>query len=85
MSSKTIKINANDNNDMYLPMKFLTAIELFDKDISANYISQNNKDFLEETSLIKEFHINDMFIMLSSSLNRQCGFFPLLIKFLISD
>ena len=42
-------------------MKFLTAIELFDKDISANYISQNNKDFLEETSLIKEFHINDMF------------------------
>lgn len=57
-----LKINANDNNDMYLPMKFLTAIELFDKDISANYISQNNKDFLEETSLIKEFHINDMFL-----------------------
>ena len=57
-----LKINARDNNDMYLPMKFLTAIELFDKDISANYISQNNKDFLEETSLIKEFHINDMFL-----------------------
>ena len=57
-----LKINAKDNNDMYLPMKFLTAIELFDKDISANYISQNNKDFLEETSLIKEFHINDMFL-----------------------
>ena len=57
-----LKINAKDNNEMYLPMKFLTAIELFDKDVSANYISQNNKDFLEETSLIKEFSINDMFL-----------------------
>ena len=57
-----IKITTKDSNDMYLPMKFITAIDLFDKDISANYISENNKDFLEETSLIKEFSINDLFL-----------------------
>lgn len=57
-----IKITNKDATDMFLPMKFLTAIELFDKDSSANYISENNKEFLEETSLIKEFSINDLFL-----------------------
>ena len=57
-----IKITNKDTSDMFLPMKFLTAIELFDKDSSANYISENNKEFLEETSLIKEFSINDLFL-----------------------
>lgn len=57
-----IKIANKDTSDMFLPMKFVTAIELFEKDISANYISENNKEFLEETSLIKEFSINDLFL-----------------------
>ena len=57
-----IKITNKDATDMFLPMKFLTAIELFDKDSSANYISENNKEFLEETSIIKEFSINDLFL-----------------------
>ena len=57
-----IKITNKDATDMFLPMKFLTAIELFDKDSSANYISENNKEFLEETSLIKQFSINDLFL-----------------------
>ena len=57
-----IKITNKYTTDMFLPMKFLTAIELFDKDSSANYISENNKEFLEETSLIKEFSINDLLL-----------------------
>ncbi len=57
-----IKITNKDTSDMFLPMKFLTAIELFDKDSSSNYISENNKEFLEETSLVKEFSINDLFL-----------------------
>ena len=57
-----IKIGNKDTNDMFLPMKFLTAIQLFDKDSSANYISENNKEFLEETSLIKEFSVKDLFL-----------------------
>ncbi len=57
-----IKICNKDSSHMFLPMKFLTAIELFDKDSSANYISENNKEFLEETSLIKEYSVNDLFL-----------------------
>ena len=57
-----IKIGNKNAYDMFLPMKFLTAIELFNKDNSANYISENNKEFIEETSLIKEFSINDLFL-----------------------
>lgn len=51
-----------DTSTMFLPIKLLTAIELFNKDSSANYISENNKEFLEETSLIKEFYLNDIFL-----------------------
>jgi hypothetical protein len=57
-----IKIGNKNAYDMFLPMKFLTAINLFNKDNSANYISENNKEFIEETSLIKEFSINDLFL-----------------------
>ena len=57
-----LKITNKQTSDMFLPMKFRTAIELFDKDTSSNYISENNKEFLEETSLIKEFSINDLFL-----------------------
>jgi hypothetical protein len=57
-----LKVSTKESSDMFLPMKLITAVDLFDKDVSANYISQNNKEFLEETSLIKEFHINDLFL-----------------------
>ena len=57
-----LKVTTKESSDMFLPMKLVTAVDLFDKDSSANYISQNNKEFLEETSLIKEFHINDLFL-----------------------
>ncbi len=61
-SSFDIKIVNRDKSDMYLPIKYGTAIDLFDKDISSVYVSENNKDFLEETSLVKEFHTNDLFL-----------------------
>ena len=57
-----LKICNKDSCHIFLPMKFSTAIELFDKDNSANYISENNKEFLEETSLIKQFSLNDLFL-----------------------
>jgi len=57
-----LKITNKETSDMFLPMKFVTAIELFDKDTSSNYISENNREFLEDTSLIKEFSINDLFL-----------------------
>ena len=61
-SSFDLKIINKEKTDMFLPMKFATTIDLFNKDTSSNYISENNKDFLEETSLIKEFYANDLFL-----------------------
>jgi len=57
-----LKLTNRRTNDMFLPMKLVTALELFDKDISGNYISENNKEFLDETSLIKQFSSNDLFL-----------------------
>ena len=61
-NSFDIKIISNTTSDMFLQMKFGTAIELFNKDTSANYISYNNKEFIEETSIVKEFSVSDLFL-----------------------
>ena len=49
-------------NDLYLPYTFEKTQELFKNDNSSNYISEKNQDFLDETSLIKIFKYNDMFL-----------------------
>tara|TARA_Y100000768_G_C23986367_1_gene689092 strand:+ start:1214 stop:2074 length:861 start_codon:yes stop_codon:yes gene_type:complete len=56
-----IKILNNENNSQNISLKLETACDLFNKDSSSIYISENNKDFLEETSLIKEFKNTDMY------------------------
>lgn len=45
-----------------LPVKYNECSELFRKDISNNYISEYNQDFLEETTLIKYITTNDLFL-----------------------
>ena len=45
-----------------IPIKLTTALELLNKDTSGNYMSENNKEFLEETSLINQFSLNDIFL-----------------------
>jgi hypothetical protein len=57
-----IKLTNKETPDMFIPIKFTKAIELLNKDVSGNYMSENNKEFLEETSLIKEFSVNDIFL-----------------------
>ena len=57
-----IKIFNNENNSQNISLKLETACELFNKDVSSIYISENNKDFLEETSLVKEFKYNDIYL-----------------------
>ena len=56
-----MKILNNENNSQNISLKLETASDLFNKDSSSIYISENNKDFLEETSLIKEFKNTDMY------------------------
>lgn len=55
------KDNENDS-ELYLPLSLKEANLLLEKDISNVYISENNKDFLDETSNIKYLNNNDIFL-----------------------
>ena len=57
--------NINDNNDnteLYVPLPLHSSLKLFNEDKKSLYFSENNKDFLEETGLIKQFSYNDDFL-----------------------
>lgn len=66
-----IKVINKEKNDMYLPIKLGVACDLFDKDSSSNYISEYNYDFLNETSLEKEYSNNDLILRPYSTSNIQ--------------
>ena len=52
----------DDVGELYLPLTLNTAMDIFRKDDKARFISENNNDFLEETSIIKTFRCNDNFL-----------------------
>ena len=62
-----IKIRNNEDNDdnnseLYIPLALHSAINLFNQDKSASYFSENNKEFLEESGVIKNMQYNDEFL-----------------------
>lgn len=58
---KTNSLNVKKSNDTnYLPLKLENVFELFEKDLSNNYISEYNAGFLNDTSLIKHFKISNV-------------------------
>lgn len=52
----------DDTSELYLPLTLNTAMEIFRKDDDERFISENNYDFLDETSMIKTFRYNDNFL-----------------------
>lgn len=53
---KTNSLNVKKSKDTnYLPLKLENVFELFEKDVSNNYISEYNMEFLNDTGLIKHF------------------------------
>ncbi len=61
-NSFDVKIRNKENIELFLPITLSKAIELFDKDASNSYISEGNKDFLEETTIEKIFNTNDLLL-----------------------
>lgn len=61
-NSFDIKIKNRNEEDLYVDMKLITAMELFNKDISATYYSENNRDFLDETTIYKIINTSDLFL-----------------------
>tara|TARA_B100000424_G_C22910758_1_gene484511 strand:- start:174 stop:1067 length:894 start_codon:yes stop_codon:yes gene_type:complete len=57
-----IQLFDNSNINIGLPINLVSACELFNKDLSSNYISEYNNNFLEETTLIKTFKSYDAFL-----------------------
>jgi hypothetical protein len=50
------------NTELYVPLPLHSAIKLFNEDKNQLYFSENNKDFLEETGVIKSLKYNDEFL-----------------------
>ena len=53
-------MSGNSNSELYLPLTFNKARTVIKK--SNIYFSEQNEDFLNETSLIKTFKLNDFFL-----------------------
>jgi len=61
-----IKIRNNKENEsnieLYMPLPLHAAAKLFNEDKNSTYFSENNKDFLEETGVVKNLKYNDEFL-----------------------
>ena len=51
----------NANSELYLPITLEKGLNVLKHDTVEKFISENNQEFLEETSLIKSFKTNDEF------------------------
>jgi len=52
----------DENSEIYLPFLLKEALKVFQGDDKAKYITENNREFLEETTAIKNFRYNDSFL-----------------------
>ena len=52
----------DDVSELYLPLTLNTAMDIFRKDKEERFISENNGEFLEETSIVKNYRYNDNFL-----------------------
>lgn len=62
--------NKNDTN-IAIHMNLITSCDLFNKDVSNNYYSEHNNDFLEETTLLKYFSDSDMFLRPMNTISKN--------------
>jgi hypothetical protein len=60
---KIRNVDDNDiNSELYVPLPLHSTIKLFNEDKNSTYYSENNNDFLKETSAFKNFQYNDEFL-----------------------
>lgn len=58
---RSVKRPHDDNGELFLPLSLNGAVKLFNEDEQSSYYSENNKEFLQETGVIKHFSHNDGF------------------------
>jgi hypothetical protein len=50
------------NSELYIPLPLHAANKLFNEDTNSTYFSENNREFLEETGVVKSLKYNDEFL-----------------------
>lgn len=58
----TMREKEADTEEMYIPLSFRKACELFQKDNQHKYFSEKNSEFLEETGIVKIMKYNDEYL-----------------------
>ena len=59
---RNIKSEIDDEDELYIPLSFNSALRALNEDPESKYLVENNSDFLEETGLVKSYRYNDSFI-----------------------
>ena len=59
---RNTKKEVKDDEEIYIPLSLSSALRALDEDTESRYILESNRDFLEETGLIKEYRYHDSFI-----------------------
>ncbi len=54
--------NTDKESEKYIPLLFSEAIKLFQNDEDSKYITENNREFLDETGMVKIYKYNDSFL-----------------------
>ena len=50
------------SSEIYMPLPFHAAINLFNEDKNSTYFTENNMDFLQDTAVIKNLQYNDEYL-----------------------
>ena len=59
---RNTKKEVSDDEEIYVPLSFSSGLKALDEDKDSRYILESNRDFLEETGLVKEYRYHDAFI-----------------------
>lgn len=54
--------DTSTESEPYMPLTLNATHEIMKADVSSQFISEKNGDFLEETGVVKQFHYNDDFL-----------------------
>ena len=55
-------LDINPESDLYVPLRLIDAVKLFQEDNKSTYFSENNDDFLAETGVLKAIQQNDEYL-----------------------
>lgn len=59
---RNVKMEISEDDELYVPISFISAKKAMDEDVDEKYLVENNSDFLEETGIVKTFRHNDLFL-----------------------